>query len=40
MNPDTKGHRSVASTYIEFAVPLVSPEMSIPLVHRLITDCP
>jgi len=35
MNPDTKGHRSVASTYIEFAVPLVSPEMSIPLVHRL-----
>ncbi|MCA0359348.1 MAG: TonB-dependent receptor [Proteobacteria bacterium] len=35
MNPDTRGHRSVASTYIEFAVPLVSPEMSIPLVHRL-----
>lgn len=35
INPDTKGHRSVASTYIEFAVPLVSPEMSIPLVHRL-----
>jgi len=35
MNPDTKGHRSVASTYIEFAAPLVSPEMSIPLVHRL-----
>lgn len=35
MNPDTKGHRTVASTYLEFAVPLVSPEMSIPLVHRL-----
>jgi outer membrane receptor protein involved in Fe transport len=35
INPDTKGHRSVASTYIEFAAPLVSPEMNIPLVHRL-----
>ncbi len=35
INPDTKGHRTVASTYLEFAAPLVSPEMSIPLVHRL-----
>lgn len=35
INPDTKGHRTVGSTYVELAVPLVSPEMSVPLVHRL-----
>jgi outer membrane receptor protein involved in Fe transport len=34
-NPDTKGDRTVASAYIEFAVPLVSPEMNIPLVRAL-----
>ncbi|MFN3609343.1 MAG: TonB-dependent receptor domain-containing protein [Hyphomonas sp.] len=33
--PDTKGSRTVGSAYIEFAVPLVSPEMSIPLVQSL-----
>jgi iron complex outermembrane receptor protein len=34
-NPDTSGKRTVASAYVEFAVPLVSPEMNIPLVHRV-----
>jgi len=34
-NPDTKGSREVFSTYLEFAVPLVSPEMNIPLVNRI-----
>jgi len=34
-NPDTEGDRTVASAYIEFAVPLVSPEMNIPLVRAL-----
>lgn len=34
-NPDTKGSREVFSTYIEFALPLVSPEMSIPLIYQL-----
>lgn len=34
-NPDTSGSRSVASAYIEFAVPVVSPEMNIPLVYQL-----
>ncbi|HYG27653.1 MAG TPA: TonB-dependent receptor [Caulobacteraceae bacterium] len=34
-NPDTSGRRTVASAYVEFAVPLVSPEMNIPLVHRV-----
>ena len=34
-NPDTKGSREVFSTYIEFALPLVSPEMNIPLVYQL-----
>lgn len=34
-NPDTEGKRDVASAYLEFAVPVVSPEMGIPLVHRL-----
>lgn len=34
-NPDTEGDRTVASAYIEFAIPLVSPEMNIPLVRAL-----
>lgn len=34
-NPDTKGKRTVASAYVEFAVPVVSTEMGIPLVHKL-----
>lgn len=33
--PDTLGSRSVFSAFIETAVPLVSPEMGIPLVRRL-----
>ncbi|PKP81620.1 MAG: TonB-dependent receptor [Alphaproteobacteria bacterium HGW-Alphaproteobacteria-18] len=33
--PDTKGSRTVGSAFIEFAVPLVSPEMNIPLVQSL-----
>ena len=33
--PDTRGERDVASAFIEFAVPLVSPEMNIPLVRSL-----
>ena len=34
-NPDTEGERDVSSAYLEFAVPVVSPEMRIPLVHNL-----
>jgi len=34
-NPDTRGSRNVGSAYVEFAVPLVSADMGIPLVHRL-----
>lgn len=34
-NPDTYGSRTVGSAYVEFAVPLVSPEMDVPLVDRL-----
>jgi outer membrane receptor protein involved in Fe transport len=34
-SPDTKGKREVTSAYIEFAVPVVSPEMNIPLVRNL-----
>ncbi|MGY0506018.1 TonB-dependent receptor domain-containing protein [Luteimonas sp. e5] len=34
-SPDNSGHRSVASGYVEFAVPLVSPDMNIPLVRAL-----
>ncbi|MFC5372590.1 TonB-dependent receptor plug domain-containing protein [Brevundimonas faecalis] len=34
-NPDTYGERDVLSAYLEFAAPLVSPEMNIPLVHNL-----
>ena len=34
-NPDTHGERSVTSAYVELAIPVVSPEMNIPLVHNL-----
>jgi len=34
-NPDTYGERDVFSAYLEFAAPLVSPEMGVPLVHNL-----
>lgn len=34
-NPDTSGSRNVGSGYVEFAVPLVSPDMDIPLVRRM-----
>ena len=34
-SPDTRGKRTVAAAYLELAVPLVSPEMGIPLVHNL-----
>lgn len=33
--PDTRGSRSVQGAFIEFAVPLVSSEMNIPLVNSL-----
>lgn len=35
INPDTYGERDVYSAYLEFAAPLVSPEMGVPLVHNL-----
>lgn len=35
LNPDTQGARNVTSLYAELQVPVVSPEMNIPLVHRL-----
>lgn len=34
-NPDTRGKRNVSAAYVEFAVPVVSPEMNIPLVRSL-----
>ena len=34
-NPDTEGDRTVSGAFIEFAVPVVSPEMNIPLVYAL-----
>lgn len=33
--PDTNGDRDVFSAFAELAIPLVSPEMDIPLVHSL-----
>lgn len=33
--PDSAGSRDVISGYLEFAVPLVAPEMNVPLVHSL-----
>ena len=34
-SPDTQGKRTVAAAYAELALPLVAPEMGIPLVNRL-----
>lgn len=34
-NPDTRGRRTVAGAFLEFAVPVVSPDMNIPLVRSL-----
>lgn len=34
-SPDTKGKRNVSSAYVEFAVPVISPEMGIPLVRNV-----
>jgi iron complex outermembrane receptor protein len=33
--PSTKGSRDVGSAFLEFAVPLVTPDMNIPLVRRI-----
>lgn len=33
--PDTKGSRTVFAAYTEFAVPLISPEMNVPLIRSL-----
>ena len=34
-NPDTKGKRNVQAAYVEFAVPIVSQSMNIPLVRSI-----
>ncbi len=34
-SPDTKGQRKVTSAYVEFAVPVISPEMGIPLARNV-----
>lgn len=34
-SPDTKGSRKVSSAYVELAVPVISPEMGIPLVRSV-----
>lgn len=34
-SPDTKGRRTVAAAYIEFAVPVISPDMNIPLINNV-----
>ena len=34
-SPDTKGSRNVTSAFLEFAIPVISPEMDIPLVYNL-----
>ena len=34
-SPDTNGSRDVLSAFVEFAVPLISEEMDVPLVHAL-----
>ncbi|WP_114226380.1 MULTISPECIES: TonB-dependent receptor domain-containing protein [Sphingomonas] len=34
-NPDTHGSRTVAAAYAELAVPVISPEMHVPLVRSL-----
>ncbi|WP_397399276.1 TonB-dependent receptor domain-containing protein [Phenylobacterium sp.] len=35
VSPDVSGRRTVKSAYAELAIPLVSPEMNIPLVNRV-----
>jgi iron complex outermembrane receptor protein len=34
-SPDTRGRRTVAAAYVELAVPVISPEMNIPLVRKI-----
>ncbi len=34
-SPDTRGKRTVSAAYVELAVPMISPEMNIPLIHRI-----
>lgn len=34
-SPDTKGSRKVSSAYVELAVPVISPEMNIPLARSV-----
>ncbi|MEO8360981.1 MAG: TonB-dependent receptor [Vicinamibacteria bacterium] len=34
-SPDVSGDRNVASTFAELAIPLISPEMNVPLIDRL-----
>ncbi|MDQ2892001.1 MAG: TonB-dependent receptor [Pseudomonadota bacterium] len=34
-SPDTSGHRTVSAAYAELAIPLVSPDMNIPLINNL-----
>ncbi len=34
-SPDTNGRRTVGAAYLEFAVPLISPAMNVPLIHNL-----
>ena len=34
-SPDTKGARTVSSAFLEFAVPVISPDMNIPLVRSV-----
>lgn len=34
-NPDTEGDRTVAGAFVEFAIPVVSPEMNIPFVQAI-----
>ncbi|QNA82835.1 TonB-dependent receptor [Sphingomonas sp. So64.6b] len=34
-SPDTSGRRTVAAAYIELAVPVISPEMNIPLINKI-----
>lgn len=34
-SPDTRGRRTVAAAYVELAVPVISPDMNIPLVRNI-----
>ncbi|MGK6320713.1 TonB-dependent receptor [Sphingomonas sp. DT-204] len=34
-SPDTRGRRTVAAAYLEFAVPVVGPDMNVPLIRSL-----